>query len=68
MLTEAQIRQFRDEGYLFLPETFRSEEVGVLREEAENVYAQQRPETWPDRAGPPRTAVAARSSKSALVE
>ena len=33
MLTETQIRQFRDEGYLFLPDTFRPEEVAVLREE-----------------------------------
>ena len=29
MLTESQVRQFHDEGYLFLPETFSSEEVAI---------------------------------------
>ena len=59
MLTEAQIRQFHEDGYLFLPDTFRPEEIAVLREEAETVYAQQRPEVWRERSGAPRTAFAA---------
>ena len=59
MLTEAQIRQFHEEGYLFLPDTFHPEEVAVLRDEAEHVYAQQRPEVWREKSGVPRTAFAA---------
>ena len=59
MLNEAQIRQFHEEGYLFLPDTFRPEEVAVLREAAENLYAQERPEVWRERSGAPRTAFAA---------
>lgn len=59
MLTEEQVRQFHEEGYLFLPETFRPEEVAVLREEAELVYRQQRPEVWREKSGAPRTAFAA---------
>ena len=35
MLTESQIRQFNEEGYLFLPETFSPEEVAILKSEAE---------------------------------
>ncbi len=30
MLTEQQVRQFHEEGYLFLPETFTPEEVAIL--------------------------------------
>jgi ectoine hydroxylase len=59
MLTEAQTAQFREAGYLFLPETFTEEEVVVLREEAEAIYRQQRPEVWREKSGAPRTAFAA---------
>ena len=59
MLTEAQIRQFHDEGYLFLPETFSPEEIAILKSEAEAIYRQQRPEVWREKSGAPRTAFAA---------
>ncbi len=59
MLTEAQIREFREEGYLFLPATFTAEEVEVLRREAEAIYRQDRPEIWREKSGAPRTAFAA---------
>jgi len=59
MLTNDQIRHFHTEGYLFLPETFRPEEVAILRDEAEAVYRQQRPEVWREKSGAPRTAFAA---------
>ncbi len=59
MLNEAQIRQFQDEGYLFLPETFTPTECAVLRDEAEAIYRQQRPEIWRETSGAPRTAFAA---------
>ncbi len=59
MLTEDQIKHFHTEGYLFLPETFSAAEVAILREEAENVYRQERPEVWREKSGAPRTAFAA---------
>ncbi|HEY4041236.1 MAG TPA: phytanoyl-CoA dioxygenase family protein [Rhodopila sp.] len=59
MLTEAQVRQFHDEGYLFLPETFSETEVAILKSEAEAIYRQQRPEVWREKSGAPRTAFAA---------
>jgi ectoine hydroxylase len=34
-LSDQQVRQFEQEGWLFLPDTFTAEETAVLREEAE---------------------------------
>ena len=59
MLTEQQTKQFHEEGYLFLPETFSPEEVAILKSEAEDIYRQQRPEVWREKSGAPRTAFAA---------
>jgi len=59
MLNQQQVRQFHDEGYLFLPETFTPEECALLRAEAEAIYRQQRPEIWREKSGAPRTAFAA---------
>ena len=59
MLTEQQVRQFHDDGYVFLPETFSADEVAVLKSEAEAIYRQQRPEVWREKSGAPRTAFAA---------
>src|ERR1700761_8753289 len=59
MLNEAQIKQFRDAGYLFLPEVFSAEEVSILKSEAEQIYRQERPEVWREKSGAPRTAFAA---------
>ena len=59
MLTEDQVRQFHEEGYLFLPETFSPEEVAILKSEAEDIYRQERPEVWREKSGAPRTAFAA---------
>ena len=59
MLADAQIKQFREEGYLFLPETFRPAEIAILKSEAEAIYRQQRPEVWREKSGAPRTAFAA---------
>ncbi len=58
-LSDAQLRQFREEGWLFLPEVFSAEEVAVLRQEAEGIYAEQRREIWREKSGAPRTAFAA---------
>jgi ectoine hydroxylase len=59
MLTKDQIQHFHQEGYLFLPETFTPQEVAVLREEAEVIYREKRPEVWREKSGAPRTAFAA---------
>ena len=53
MLTDQQVQHFNEEGYLFLPETFTADECAVLREEAESVYRQQRPEIWREKSGAP---------------
>jgi ectoine hydroxylase len=65
-LTEAQIRQFETEGWLFLPETFGAEEVALLRAEAEAIYAADRPEIWREKSGAPRTAFAAHTYNEAF--
>ena len=41
-LTSQQLRQFAEEGYLFLPDCFLEEEVAILRDEAEQIYASNR--------------------------
>ena len=58
-LAADQIETFRSEGWLFLPEVFDAEEVGLLKAEAEAIYRQQRPEVWREKSGAPRTAFAA---------
>ena len=65
-LTDAQIRQFNEEGWLFLPEAFSPEEVAVLRAEAEGIYAANRPEIWREKSGAPRTAFAAHTYNEAF--
>jgi ectoine hydroxylase len=58
-LTQDQIAHFHEQGWLFLPELFNSEEVALLRREAEGIYSHQRPEVWREKSGAPRTAFAA---------
>ena len=45
-LTQQQIDDFHREGWLFLPELFRAEEVELLAREAERIYDTKRPEVW----------------------
>ncbi|CAN5243615.1 hypothetical protein BH11PSE4_BH11PSE4_36360 [soil metagenome] len=58
-LSSEQLEQFRTEGWLFLPELFKPDEVALLRHEAEAIYGEQRPEVWREKSGAPRTAFAA---------
>ena len=58
-LNNEQIRQFDEEGYLFLPDCFSPAEVAALREEAVSIYDTDRPEVWREKSGAPRTAFAA---------
>src|SRR5881275_698252 len=64
-LTAQQLRQFAEEGYLFLPGCFSEEEVAVLRDEAERIYASNRQEVWREKTGAPRTAFAAHTYNEA---
>ena len=43
-LTRAQLAQFQDLGYVFLPDVFDTAEVGVLNREAHKIFAMQRQE------------------------
>ncbi len=58
-LTPEQMEEFDREGFLFLPNMFSPDEVRVLRDEAERVYALDREEVWRESSGVPRTAFAA---------
>jgi ectoine hydroxylase len=65
-LSEAQVRQFHEEGYLFLPEAFSADEVAVLRQEALGIYSTDRKEIWREKSGAPRTAFAAHTYNEAF--
>lgn len=65
-LTQDQIDTFHREGWLFLPDLFSPEEVDVLRQEAEGIYREQRPEIWREKNGAPRIAFAAHTYNEAF--
>ncbi|MEZ5866589.1 MAG: phytanoyl-CoA dioxygenase family protein [Geminicoccaceae bacterium] len=65
-LSEAQLAEFDSEGWLFLPECFSAEEIGLLRAEAEVIYASGREEVWRESTGAPRTAFAAHTYNEAF--
>jgi len=64
-LSDAQLKEFDELGYLFLPGCFSPEEVAVLCDEAERIYASQRQEVWREKTGAPRTAFAAHTYNEA---
>ena len=66
LLAPAQLREFDELGYLFLPEAFSGEEVAVLRAEALSIYAADRQEVWREKSGAPRTAFAAHTYNEAF--
>ena len=43
-LNDAQVEQFRRDGYLFFPSLFSAEEIRVLTDEVPRLYAERRPE------------------------
>ena len=65
-LPPQQLQQFAEEGYLFLPGCFAEEEVAILRDEAEQIYATNRKEVWREKTGAPRTAFAAHTLQRGL--
>jgi ectoine hydroxylase len=64
-LTPAQLKAFDEQGYLFLPDCFSEAEIGVLRAEADRIYASDRQEVWREKSGAPRTAFAAHTYNEA---
>ena len=58
-LSQQQIDEFHELGYLIIPDCFSAEEVALLREEGEAVYKLKRQEIWREKSGAPRTAFAA---------
>ena len=65
-LSEAQLKQFDEEGWIFLPECFSREEVAALKTEADRIYAEDREEVWREKSGAPRTAFAAHTYNEAF--
>lgn len=50
-LSGAQLRQFDEEGYLFIPGLFSPEEVAAMRAEVPKVFAQRREENVREKTG-----------------
>lgn len=65
-LSGSQLREFEEQGLLFLRDCFSPAEVAVLRRAADEVYAQDRPEVWRESSGAPRTAFAAHTYNDAF--
>lgn len=59
LLTDDELKKIDEDGYLFLPGTFSSEEAALLKQEAETVFALERKEVWRESSGVARTAFAA---------
>ncbi len=59
-LSAQQVRDFEDQGYLFIPEVFSGEEIAVLTRELPGLFALDRAEVWREKGGKAvRTAFAA---------
>jgi len=50
-LSETQLAQFDEQGYLFLPDVFNSDEVAALTSELDGIFAQDRPENVREKNG-----------------
>lgn len=57
-LTQQQLEVFDREGWIFIPDAFTPEEVELMRESANEVFSDRRPEIWMEKSGVPRTAFA----------
>ena len=65
-LAHEEIARFNDQGYLFRPSCFSPDEVTVLRQAADEVYAMDRTEVWRESSGVARTAFAAHTYHEAF--
>ena len=66
LLTDEQLREFDESGYLFLPNLFTADEAAVLKRESDAVYATDRKEVWREASGVARTAFAAHKYNEAF--
>ena len=58
-LTNSQIAQFRDDGFLILPSLFSPDEIEILRADLPRLFAERRPENFREkRSDAVRTAMA----------
>ena len=58
-LTDAELKQFDEEGYLFFPGKFTPAEAALMKQEADKIYQMDRKEVWREKTGVARTAFAA---------
>lgn len=58
-LTQEELKQFDEQGYLFFPGRFTPEEAALLKAASDEVYAMDRKEVWRESSGVARTAFAA---------
>jgi ectoine hydroxylase len=65
-LTDQQLAEFDEQGYLFFPDCFSEAEIEALRSEAREIYASDREEVWRETTGAPRTAFAAHTYNEAF--
>ncbi|KZB57382.1 proline hydroxylase [Thalassospira lucentensis] len=64
-LNETALAEFREQGFVFLPELFSREEAALLLSEARQIYASDREEVWRETSGVARTAFAAHTYNEA---
>ncbi len=64
-LTDAQLAEFDEQGYLFFENLFDADEVAVLKDAAQEIYKSDREEVWRESSGAPRTAFAAHTYDTA---
>ena len=50
-LTDTQTSEFQQRGYVFLPEVFSRDEIGVLSAELDGIFSQDRPENVREKNG-----------------
>jgi ectoine hydroxylase len=59
ILTDAQLQQFDELGYLMLPDVFSRDEMAVVNSDLPRIYGMDRDEVWRESSGAVRTAFAA---------
>ncbi|MFH1804390.1 MAG: phytanoyl-CoA dioxygenase family protein [Pseudomonadota bacterium] len=64
-LSDKALADFREQGFVFLPELFSRAEAALLLAEARNIYASDREEVWRESSGVARTAFAAHTYNEA---
>ena len=58
-LSDAELKTFDEDGYLFFPGKFLQAEAALLKQDSETVFAMDRKEVWRESSGAARTAFAA---------